>query len=95
MVGGGEGAEHKVKTGKHNVDYNTINQLWSSIITHFKRLNLSLELSQVATISQFFFYAQSESSVYFLNSFIKFKPIIQNSLVDFGRNMLINLNYYR
>ena len=58
--GQGAGAEHKVKTGKHNVDYNTINQLWSSIITHFKRLNLSLELSQVTTISQFFFYAQSE-----------------------------------
>ena len=62
MVGEGRGAEadHKVKTGKHNVDYNTINQLWSSIITHFKHLNLSLELSQVTTISQFFFYAQSE-----------------------------------
>ena len=58
--GQGAGAEHKVKTGKHNVDYNTINQLWSSIITHFKHLNLSLELSQVTTISQFFFYAQSE-----------------------------------
>ena len=62
MVGEGRGAEadHKVKTGKHNVDYNTINQLWSGIITHFKHLNLSLELSQVATISQFCFYAQNK-----------------------------------
>ena len=42
--GGVRRGRYKVKTGKHNVDYNTINQLWSSTTTHSQHLHLRLEI---------------------------------------------------